>query len=255
MSFGIIPDYSDRAVFKNPYILFGVGLVTGGAFLNWWGRRKVAVDQSLFDPSAAAGSGENAPLLVAGAVGLKDTALTPAQQTAFISAIPAHGRKYAPLLLASAAKHNVSPVLLAAIMSTETGYGAACKDAACRGFAGGDYGVMQINKIHKEFFATKVNGRPAYEDPASSIDYGATVLKRDIATLTRRTDEKGSDLLFAAAAAYNTGAGNVLKSLKKGKSADATTHGGKYAKTVFKEVERILGEMNAPQGPSMVAAR
>jgi len=241
-----LPDYNDRPLTKNPYVLWGSGLAALAFIVDRIQSRAVSLDAAKYLPPAA-------PVAGAANVSLSDVVYTPAQVGSFKAALPPIGQQYAELFVEAAGKEGVSPILLAAIMGQESGYGAGCKDAACRGFyvvkGHGDYGLMQINsKWHPEFFAKTVNGRPAYEDPRASILYGAKVLSSAIDSIQRNTDLTGIDLLFAGVAAYNAGPSNVLKKLRKGQSADAATWGGKYAKQVFDRAEGILNKMNMVVG-------
>lgn len=80
-----------------------------------------------------------------------------------------------------------------------------------------------------------------WDDPRENILYGGKVLRGSQNYVERRADVPTLDLwtmtlagYHAAISAYNTGPGNVLKSLRSGRSVDYTTHGGDYSKDVIR---------------------
>lgn len=203
-------------------------------------------------------------------VSLLTSDYTPAQAAAFKAALPERAKPYGNLFVEAGRRYGVSPLVLAGIMYTETGYGSICTDAACRGATKHDWGLMQINdEAHPVFFKTVVNGRPAYEDPASSVMYAAKVLRAttDFFTSAGKSGQykvtvgralkygckpgmhpdprplTGEMRLVAGVASYNTGPGNVVQALACGLSADVATHNGKYADTALGEAKRLLSLM------------
>lgn len=239
-----LPSYNDRPLWRNPYILTGVGLGLASYGVKWYRSRPFDKTDTPYEPPSGQSTEE-------GQVGMATSTLSAKQFELFKAALPEPGKKYAELLAKAGAKRGVSPIMLAGLMSNETGYGTAkaCKKSpACVGFGkkgGGDYGLMQINLgAHPEFFKKKVNGRPAYEDPNAVIDYGAVVLKSMQTYLKANTKLEGNELLFASLASYNAGAGKVSKYVNAGRPADRATHGGNYAKKAWTEASRILKAMN-----------
>lgn len=89
-------------------------------------------------------------------------------------------------------------------------------------------GLMQIDYDAHEFARGS-----EWKDPKKNILYGAKVLRDAKRLLDRRTSLKEEQLLRAAAAAYNSGAGNVLKAVRKGLDVDFYTAGRDYSRDVF----------------------
>jgi hypothetical protein len=72
-----------------------------------------------------------------------------------------------------------------------------------------------------------------WQDPASNINTGCNVLQANLELLGRKTSLTGRDLLQAAIAAYNCGAGNVLSAINGGHDLDFFTTGRNYSKDVL----------------------
>jgi hypothetical protein len=173
----------------------------------------------------------------------------------FRFALPDAGKPYADDMLAVAKEEDVSPLLIAAFMEQESGYGKGLSPRGPEGTgdAGHGRGLMQIDdRSHQAFISkTDSSGRPLWTIPYHNIKYGVGVLKQGLkffakkpkagATVTVKAGSYaasrgvtpgvypdprplvGSDLLFAAIAGYNTGGGNVLQALAAGFPADQTT--------------------------------
>lgn len=239
----------------------GLGLVGAWLLFRWWQGEKV--DQ---EPSKA----QEIPSQPGVRIDLMASDLTGAQAAAFRAALPERARPYADFFLEAGKTYGVSPLVLAGLMFRETRYGEACKDAACRGSTGKDWGLMQINQVHKEFMRKTVNGRPAYEDARASIMYGAAVLRDSIrvmgkankggtvsvpadkakqygcATSGSLRDARpltGMARLKAGIAGYNSGPGFPPMALACGRDPDVVTHGGDYAAAVLAEANRLLGRV------------
>lgn len=224
-----LPDYSDRPAQRNPYFLGGVGLVVAGLLVRWNRTKPDPIEKAL------------PPVVVAGPIPLTQASLTDAQAAAFKRSLPALGQQYADMFVRAGRAAGVSPFILAGLMEQETRFGKGCRDAACRGYGGGDYGLMQINRIHKDFFTRQVNGRPAYEDPWSSIEYGANLFASYQKWLARKFPKMTDlELLRATAASYNAGSGAVAKALAKGNSPDSVTTGYNYGKSVMQRATGFL---------------
>ncbi len=90
-------------------------------------------------------------------------------------------------------------------------------------------GLLQIDWDAHEF------ARGAdWKDAAKNIAYGGMVLRDNIRLIrTRQHDVKGMGLLRAGIAAYNCGAGNVLKAIAKGHGIDYYTHSRNYSQDVL----------------------
>lgn len=261
-----IPDFKPRNKWrplKNPWVI-GAGVIIGGLVL----RRLLikASDKSVTQVAPAVEAVPPTP----GVRALDPVLswdLTGAEQRAFKAALPAAGREYGDLMLAAAREYRIAPFLIAAIMQVETGYGksGACKGRgpACIGFAGDDYGLMQINKrAHPDFFTKALpNGAPYWSDPKQNIRYGTSILKANLDTLSsqgsggtvkmtgravtlcvalpgRKADPRPISnpnlIALGVAAAYNAGLGNVLAALAVNCNPDTVTFTGGYAKSALK---------------------
>ncbi len=72
-----------------------------------------------------------------------------------------------------------------------------------------------------------------WRDAAANIHYGASVLAGAVEFLRDRPGLTGNRLLRAAVAAYNSGAGNVLRALAAGLDVDYYTAGRNYSSDVL----------------------
>ena len=81
-------------------------------------------------------------------------------------------RRYVSLVWASAAAHKLDPVLVLAIIATESSFNPRARSSA------GAEGLMQVHtRVHKD--KLKAHGGPrAIFDPAVNIDVGSRILKR-----------------------------------------------------------------------------
>lgn len=155
----------------------------------------------------------------------------------------AEANKYLDPIKAAASKYGLNPSLICAIGSRESRWGLILKPKGPTGTGDGarrsgklppdgqgwGRGLMQIDYAAHKFAQTG-----DWQDPAANIDYGCGVLMAAHDFLHKRFPEiKGENLLRAAVAAYNTGPGNVAKSLKAGLDVDKTTAGGDYSKDVM----------------------
>lgn len=140
----------------------------------------------------------------------------------------------------AANKYAVDKYVLMAIASRETNCSPVY--AYCHKFGdnGHGRGLMQIDdRSHKRFLA-KHDGKP---QPEPSIIYGTNLLRSN---LNRYAGD-----YHKAIAAYNTGPGNVDKSIKAGRSPDSTTAHGNYGAdviyraTVFKQLMEASDEQDA----------
>lgn len=253
-----------RAWWQSPWVVGGGSLIAVALI------RRFAVRLSTGGPPIApvqVGDRSIDPLITAD--------LDPSEAEVFAAALPNAGKEYAPLFVQVGKEMDISPFLLAALMEVETFYGkaSACKGKGsyCLGTAADDFGLMQINKsAHPDFFKkTTPDGTPYWAIPLESIRYGATVLKQNIAYFAGRGGKTikvgprnaakfgvllGSKddprpltdpqlLYWAALAAYNTGAGNVVQALASGANPDATTWTGRYGKDALVAAQRIAANM------------
>lgn len=133
---------------------------------------------------------------------------------------------------AAAKSAGVRPAVLMAIAMRET------NGTNIMGDGGHGHGMMQIDdRSFPEWTRQwKASGMPVDDN----IRKGAAVLASKRAYVeSKRPDLPAGDLEYASIAAYNTGEGNVVKSIAAGRSPDATTTGGDYAAEVL-EIARLL---------------
>lgn len=168
----------------------------------------------------------------------------PAMRADFAEAV-----KFKVFINAAAQKIGVDPVVVGGIGSRESRWGlinrppgpAGTGDFGPRRFPtafragalppdGGGYGrgLMQI-----DFDAFPFARTGNWQDSASNINTGCNVLQSNLELLGRRTSLTGRDLLQAAIAAYNCGAGNVLSAIQGGHDLDFFTTGRDYSKDVL----------------------
>ena len=162
-------------------------------------------------------------------------------------------RQYRPHI-ENAADHYTLPVsVLLGIGSRESRWGLALRPPGPAGT--GDFirrngslapdgrgwgrGLMQI-----DYQAHAFAREGKWQDAEANIFYGAKVLHRSQKFVERRADVPPLEMWtlilaghHAAISAYNTGPGNVLRSLRTGRSVDATTHGGDYSKDVIRRAD------------------
>ena len=157
--------------------------------------------------------------------------------------------KYEGAVTAAAAKHDLPAAVLAGIGSRESGWGLALRPPGPGGTgdflrrryptrfrsgqlppdgAGFGRGLLQI-----DFDAHPFARSGPWRDPSANIDYGASVLATAMSFLRDRSNLAGDRLLRAAVAAYNSGAGNVLRALTSGLDVDYYTAGHNYSADVL----------------------
>lgn len=197
-----------------------------------------------------------------GAMGLK--AVSAGKEIAFAAVLPSGVSSYATEILNSAREYSVSPWLLAGIMLREsagglapgytpkgprgtgdwtprspTGRYAPYMDPATglpKDGLGWGRGLMQLDFGAHNAWVTSHD----WGDAQTNVEKGASVLADALKFFQRPASGandprplKDARLVEAALAAYNTGAGNVLASLKAGKAASAMTTGGDYSNWVL----------------------
>lgn len=158
----------------------------------------------------------------------------------------AEAEKYRGHSQSSAAQYALPVALVGGIGSRESGWGLALKPAGPAGTgdfakrraptayrtgplppdAGGfGRGLMQIDFDAHEFARTG-----HWQDPAANIAYGCQVLAQNRDYLARKLQLSGQTLLQAALAAYNCGAGNVVKAVQNQLDIDYYTAGRDYGR-------------------------
>ncbi|HLC15404.1 MAG TPA: peptidoglycan-binding protein [Thermodesulfovibrionia bacterium] len=154
--------------------------------------------------------------------------------------------KYADIIDDVSKSSGISNALIWGIGSRESNWGLALKPVGPAGtgdFAkrssrkpfrpgplppdGGGFGrgLMQIDYDAHDF----ARGND-WKDPKKSLLFGMKVLTDNRNFIAKKTSLQGEALLRAAVAAYNCGAGNVLKAIQKGRDVDFFTAGRDYSK-------------------------
>lgn len=170
--------------------------------------------------------------------------------------------KYRQFVMDASQNGDWPPEIIAAMMSRESRCGLALipkkpgGNPAGTGDAGHGHGLMQIDdRSHKSFIDS---GK--WKDPKENIYYGVKVLNESYDYLEKKTNLKDDDLMAAAIAGYNCGAGNVIRSLKEGKSWDARTKGRNYSGDVLaRSIEladlfRVVSSVTDAMAPDAAAS-
>jgi Transglycosylase SLT domain len=174
--------------------------------------------------STAATAGANVVQQAQNAVG--GAAQTNAQQ------LPQQYQQYLAMVNEAAARHNVDPAVLLGIMDRETGdphtFGLGGNNII--GDHGHGHGLMQIDdRSHGDWLRGHQNGM----DPATNIDYAATILADNMRRFPGNLD--------AAVAAYNAGGGNVNRAIRAGHDVNTVTAGHNYASDVLNRADWFRG--------------
>lgn len=173
-----------------------------------------------------------------------------AKTQAFNAVIPPRTRAYTNEILRVAKEEDVSPFLIVAIMERETLSGTSKyldkPGPAGRGDGGHGHGLMQIDD---RSFGDWLRTMPWW-DPYTNIKKGVQVFKAKRAYIQKNTPRPLSEteLFQASIAAYNTGEGNVVKSLKLGRSVDTTTAGANYSTDVYAKLSSMEAAFRKPVG-------
>lgn len=119
--------------------------------------------------------------------------------------------------------------LLMGICSRESHFGLLL-DKNMTGDRGHGRGLMQIDDRSHAAWISKND----WKDPFTNIDYGADVWMDNFNYFCDHYDliQNNTRLIWAATAAYNCGAGNVIKALRVGADVDARTTGADYSADV-----------------------
>lgn len=156
----------------------------------------------------------------------------------------AEALKYKTAINAAAEANAIDAVVVCGIGSRESGWGlllnpkgatgtgdftarkfpTAFRQSAVPPDGGFGRGLMQI-----DFDAYDFARNGAWRDPVANINFGCKVLAQNLALITRKTSLKDRDALQAAIAAYNCGAGNVLRAIHDGRDLDFYTAGRNYS--------------------------
>lgn len=150
------------------------------------------------------------------------------------------GINYVPYVITSANKYGLDPVLLFAIMWQESRWGEtlSTKGPDGTGDHGHGRGLMQIDdRAHRDWIA-----KNNWQDPATNISYGAKVLADNV-SFFKNKGYSGNELTFNSLAAYNTGAGNVMNSIKAQISAEHTTANRNYSSSVLSHYKKIMDSL------------
>lgn len=148
----------------------------------------------------------------------------------FAGSLPANAQRLAPIFWQVYQETGISPFILAGICAQESDFGDALSPPGDGGTGDGGHGrgLMQIDDRSNATWVANSNWGDAY----INISMGASVLKAKAQYLALR-GVSSDQLLRASVAAYNTGEGNVLKSLRAGLDPDTTTADGNYSTRVI----------------------
>jgi hypothetical protein len=198
-------------------------------------------------------------------------AIDQAYEAIWIQMLPSYAQGYGPIILRVSREESIDPNLIYGLGDRETQWGTSryldVKGPGGRGDGGHGYGLMQIDDRSWGAWLAANDWR----DPYTNVKKGARILKGKLAffagksTVSGLTDGSrvylgdasararrvspgnypdprplsGAKLWEAAIAAYNTGEGNVLRSIAVGKSPEFTTAGGDYLTDVSKRASTI----------------
>jgi soluble lytic murein transglycosylase-like protein len=136
---------------------------------------------------------------------------------------------YKEAIIEAAERFGHDPWILCGIIERESTWRNIIGD---RGFG---HGLMQIDSNTR-------NGNTQWcedwvaqgMDPTANILKGAAILDSKWRFLAPKVNLYGWEMLRAVIAAYNTGEGNVLRSIRAGRDVDSTTTGGDYSADVLR---------------------
>lgn len=179
---------------------------------------------------------------------------------AYTNVLPARAAWLVDPVLVAANRHSVNPALMFSVLQWESDFGKALTmpdgtkkhegPATARGTGdfgarpgrqpppygrGWGHGPFQIDfGAHRAFIDSG-----DWEDIYKAADYATKLMAQNFKS-ARNAGLTGERLVTAAVAAYNTGWGNVTKSLTAGRSPDATTTGGNYGTKVANTAAGLL---------------
>ncbi len=140
-----------------------------------------------------------------------------------------------PLIAAVAESFGLDPLVVAAIISRESGAGRLLGkwgNPPDTGDKGHGRGLMQIDdRWHKGF----VGLGDLWRNPAANLAYGCGLLRENLDRLAEAFPDLDKDkALRAALAGYNCGMGRVERHLIRGRDVDSSTTGKDYSRDVLK---------------------
>ena len=160
----------------------------------------------------------------------------------------AEAGKYQQMIDGAGQQLNLQPAIIAGIGSRESGWGLLLKPPGPAGT--GDFGARKsptayrndalppdggfgrgLMQIDFDRLRVRTNGQLA--GSGENIAFGCKVLSDNLALLGRKTTLTGGQLLQAAIAAYNCGAGNVLQAIRDGRDLDFYTTKRNYSADVL----------------------
>lgn len=165
-----------------------------------------------------------------------------AKRLYFLAAIPSTARQYADQILQVAKEQNVDPMLIVALGERESRWGDALtpKGPGGTGDGGHGRGLMQIDdRSHADWLAAN-----DWTDPLVNIRGGVKIFMAAY-NFMKAKGLQGEQLMQAAAAAYNAGAGRVWQAVATSKSPDSVTTGGDYGSDVVKKMASYASSFNS----------
>lgn len=192
------------------------------------------------------------------------------------AALPDDGKRYFDVIQRVASETGVSPVLIAAIMDVESGFGTLLSPTgpSGKGDGGHGHGLMQIDdRTHGAFLAQRdSNGTPKWADPYENVKYAVGVYKAAFDYFRRTpaagatvkvttggsTNKRGvpagiypdprplseTDARLAAIAAYNAGPFTILQTLAAGLPADTVTASSSRSGTLMPYLANVVAAVN-----------
>jgi hypothetical protein len=161
-----------------------------------------------------------------------DGAYDPSQHDAWATALGnTDAAAYSDAILQVAGEQQMNPAFIYGFGEQESQWGATLSPPGPGGTGDGGHGhgLVQIDdRSHGDWLAAN-----NWQDPYTNLTYGfGSVLKPNYAALAGQ-GLSGAELIKAAVASFNTGLGNVQKSLAAGIDPDTTTAGGAYSQGVM----------------------
>jgi soluble lytic murein transglycosylase-like protein len=149
----------------------------------------------------------------------------------FRQILPSAAWPYIDIVQRAAAKYDVSPFVLFAIMKRESNFGLALSppNPSGTGDNGHGRGLMQVDDRYWADWLDSNN----WGDPKTNIFKGAEILAQKQKYLSNRLTLDAIELEQAAVAAYNAGEGRVLNTVNAGQHPDTYTTGGNYSTDVI----------------------
>lgn len=157
---------------------------------------------------------------------------SPSGEDKFTASLPSNAKRFAGIILRVADEEGISPYLIYAIGEQESRWGGALSYDG-KGDGGHGHGIMQIDDRSFGSWLASNN----WKDPYTNVKKGVQILKGKRRYLENKVPS--DKLEEASIAAYNTGEGNVAKSIAAGRHPDSTTAGGAYSANIYRRIAAL----------------